>query len=397
MSQNIRDFVSTSCDLVGLGEPTHQEPAFQLIRNELFAQLVDLGFRSIALETDRVAALIVNDFVQEGIGDLDTVLSEGFSHTFGNLDGNRQLVTWMHEYNQHRPPQDRVAFHGLDAQTENTTAPSPRRYLEYARDYLRLDLDLATLLGADELWDREEAILNPAKSIGATPEAERLRAMANDMLISLDVRAPELIAATSRAEWLRARTHLTAGLGLLRYHKQAARDLARNARISLLMATRAAIMAQNLLDIRSIEARRGATLAHAHNDHLRRNPSTMRVAGLVLDWLGVGAIVGSLLGEQYAFIAGSLGRSDILGIPEPEPDTYEGLLQSRIGTWGLTPATTISAARTRTGAPPEKGYFPLDQTILGAADTVLHIGDATAALPKMTNHDAAPRRVTSDT
>ncbi|MEU7144568.1 erythromycin esterase family protein [Nocardia sp. NPDC046473] len=377
MSQNIRDFVPTPCDLVALGEPTHQEPAFQLVRNELFAQLVTLGFRSIALETDRIAALTVNDYVHEGIGSLDTALSEGFTHNFGKLDGNRQLVSWMHDYNQHRPPEERITFHGFDTQTENTTAPSPRSYLEYARDYLQLDLDLANLLGADELWNREEAILDATKSIGATPEAERLRSIANDMLIALEARAPELIATTSLAEWRRARTYLTAGIGLLRYHRQAARPIELDARISLLSSTRDALMAQNLLDIRGIEAGRGATLAHAHNLHLRRHPGTMRVAGMVLDWVGVGAIVGALWGEQYTFIAGSLGRSAGLGLPAPEPDTYEGMLQSRIGTWGLAPATTIATGRARTGSTPEKGYFPLDHATFDTADTILHISNGT--------------------
>ncbi|MEV6558746.1 erythromycin esterase family protein [Nocardia sp. NPDC051756] len=381
MSQNIRDFVPTPCDLVALGEPTHQEPAFQLVRNELFAQLADLGFRSIALETDRIAALAVNDYVQAGIGTLESVLNEGFSHGWGKLEGNRQLVAWMREYNRHRPLEEQLSFHGFDGQTENTTAQSPRRYLEYARDYLQSDLDLASLLGDDELWHREEAILDATKSIGATAEADQLRSIAHDLLVSLERRAPELIDRTSHAEWRRARTYLTAGIGLLRYHRQAARQLDLDARISLLSSTRDAIMAQNLLDIRGLEAGRGGTLAHAHNFHLRRHPGTMKVAGMVLDWVGVGAIVGALWGEQYTFIAGSLGCSAGLDLPAPEPDTFEGSLQSRIGTWGLASAATIAGARVQTGTTPEKGYFPLDNATLETADTVLHIGDSSTVTP----------------
>ncbi|PTR44844.1 erythromycin esterase [Rhodococcus sp. OK611] len=175
MSQDIRDFVPASCDILALGEPTHLEPAFARVRNELFAQLVDRGFRSIALETDRVAALTVNDFVQEGVGSLDLAMSEGFSHGLGDLEANRELVGWMRDYNENRPPTERLAFHGVDASTENTSAPSPRRYLEHARDYLGLDLDIAGLCGDDERWSRAEAVMDSAASIGATAEAERLR------------------------------------------------------------------------------------------------------------------------------------------------------------------------------------------------------------------------------
>ncbi|KUN09570.1 erythromycin esterase [Streptomyces yokosukanensis] len=373
MSQDIRDFATPSCDLLALGEPTHQEPAFGHVRNELFARLADYGFRSIALEIDRVAALAVNDHVQTGAGSLDTVMREGFSHGFGAQDANRQLVRWMRAYNENRPAERRLTFHGFDAPTENTTAPSPRPYLEHARDYLELDLDLAGLTGDDTRWSRPEAVLDAAMSPGATVEAERLRSIADDMLLSLYARAPELIAATSRDEWFRARTHLTAGLGLLRYHKQCARPLEPGLRIAALAATRDALMAQNLMDIRGIEEERGPTLVFAHNLHVQRNPSVWRLGDLAADWSCAGAIVGSLLGERYVCVVGSLGRSEALGLGDPDPDTYEGRLQSRVGTWGLEASGTAPAARTRTDTHPRQGYFPLDRATLDAVDAVLHI------------------------
>ncbi|TWP47472.1 erythromycin esterase family protein [Lentzea tibetensis] len=377
MSQEICDFVTPSCDLLAFGEPTHQEPAFARVRNELFAQLVGRGFRSIALETDRVAALAVNDFVQDGIGSLDAVLSEGFSHGFGNLDGNRQLVTWMREHNQHRPPEERVSFHGFDAPTENYSAPSPRTYLEHARDYLGLDLELASLLGDDERWSRSEAILNAAESIGATADADRLRTLAQDMLDSLYARAAELIAATSRAEWYRIKTHLTAGIGLLRYHREAAKPLEQSARIALLLGTRDALMAQNLLDIRAIETSRGPTLVFAHNLHLRRNPSAWRMGDKDLTWSGAGAVMASLLGEQYTVVAGSLGRAEAFELGDPEPDTYEGFLQGLVTTWGLIKATAVTATRMRTQTTSPQHYFPLDQATVDCVDVILHISDGT--------------------
>ncbi|MER6161807.1 erythromycin esterase family protein [Streptomyces sp. NPDC001868] len=341
MSQDIRDFVTPSCDLLALGEPTHTDPAFPRVRNELFARLVDQGFRSIALETDRVPAFAVDDHVREGAGDFDEVMSAGIAFGRGELAPNRQLVTWMREYNRTRPPEERLAFHGFDAEMENMSAPSPRRYLEHARGYLARPYltreedpasaptptptlalnvptlalttasaaDLADLAGDDERWSRTEAVLDPAMSIGATPEAETLRCLADDMLTEFHARAPELIAATSRAAWFRAKAHLTAGLGLLRYHRQLARPAEEDVRISRLLATRDALMAENLLDIRAIEADRGPTLVFAHTLHLQQGPSHMRMRDLDLDWHGAGAILASLVGERYAFVAaGDLGH-----------------------------------------------------------------------------------------
>ncbi|MEE6310834.1 erythromycin esterase family protein [Plantactinospora veratri] len=243
MSQDIRDLIPEPCDLLALGEPTHQEPAFGAIRNELFAQLVALGFRSIVAETDRVAAFAVDDYVLHGTGSLDSVLREGFSHGFGALEANRRLVAWLREYNMDRPERERVTFHGFDAPTENTSAPSPKSYLEYARDYLRVEhLDIAGIAGDDRRWSRAEAVLDFAMSMGGTPEAGRLREIGEDLRTRLYARAPELIAATSRAEWLRVRARLEAGLGLLHYHWQAAQPLGQSDRFRLLLTTRDTLM-----------------------------------------------------------------------------------------------------------------------------------------------------------
>ncbi|MFD3743453.1 erythromycin esterase family protein [Nocardia sp. NPDC058633] len=373
MSQKISDFVRSSCELLALGEPTHKEPGFAAVRNELFVELVARGFRSIALETDRVAALAVDEFVRGGHGTLDEVMRTGFSHDFGELAGNRELVVWLRDYNTGRSTEDQVGFHGFDAAMETMSAPSPRTYLEFARDYLELDFDIAGPAGSDERWSRSEAVLDAKVSPGETPEAERLRAMADDMLTLLYTRAPERIAATSLAEWRRAAIHLTAGLGLLRYHRQAAAPTEDGVRWNSLAASRDALMAQNLLDIRSIEARRGPTLVYSHNLHLRRNTSIMEMGQMELVWSGAGAIVGSLLGEHYGVILGSLGRSDGLELAEPEPGTFEHPLQDRFGTWGLIPAAELEPGHTRTDATLEQGYFPLDAETVNAADTILHL------------------------
>ena len=374
MSQDIRDFVSTQAQLVGLGEPSHAEPAFGWVRNELFAQLVARGFRSFALETDRVAALVVDDFVQGGEGTLDTVLRQGFTHGFGDRAPNRELVGWMREYNRDRPAGERLAFHGFDAQTENTSAPSPRRYLEYARDYLGLDVDIAGIAGDDEWWSREEAILDAAKSPGTSVAARRLRSVGADLLGALHARAGELIAATSRAAWVRAGTYLAAGLGLLRYHKRAAEPGEQGMRITRLLAVRDGLMARNLLDIRDIEAERGPTLVHAHNGHLQKNPATLSIGEYEATWIGAGAIVNALLGESYAFVATTLGRSGGLELGDPAAGTYEALVQGQVDEWGLLATEAVAGGVRR--ADGAWSYEPLGPATVLDADAIVHIADA---------------------
>ncbi|MEV7552110.1 erythromycin esterase family protein [Amycolatopsis sp. NPDC089917] len=370
MSQDIRDFVTPSCDLLGLGEPTHATPVFAEIRNRLFAQLVDRGFRSIALETDRVAALVANDYVQDGTGSLDIAMSEGFTHVFGNVEANRRLIEWMREFNDGRPAAERLAFHGFDTQTENTSAPSPRRYLEHARDFLGLDVDIAGPAGDDERWSRTEAVLYAASSVGATADAYRLRAIAADLLAALRARKPEPVTDA----WSRAELHLMAGIDLLRYHRQCAEPLEPSERYMPLVAARDAFMARNLLEIRDAEAGRGRTLVFAHNLHLRRQASTMRVADTETTWFPAGALVSPLLGDRYTFVATSLGSCESIALQEPEADTYEGFLQKHVTMpWSLLPTSDVPAASVRTDPVQRQGYFPLDQGILTEADVLLHV------------------------
>ncbi|MEV4150147.1 erythromycin esterase family protein [Amycolatopsis sp. NPDC049691] len=319
------DLTDFTAELLAFGEPTHFEPAFARIRNELFARLAEHGFRAIALETDRVAAL-----------------DGGFSHGFGEQDANQQLLDWLREYNE--TAAEPLTFHGFDAPTEMFSAPSPRTYLEHARDYLGVNVDIAALTGDDERWSRSEAILDPAASPGASAEARELRVIADDLLTALDAR----IEPAART----ARIYAIAGLDLLRYHAASALPGDRDTRIARLAEARAVIMARNLLDIHGSQP--GRTLVFAHNAHLGS---------------GAGAIVASRLGDRYAFIAGSLGHSEALGLGEPHPDTYEGHLQRRTDGWQLT--ADLPAGRTRDDA--DYRYAPLTRELLAAADAILHV------------------------
>src|ERR1051325_9573452 len=84
------DLLDRSPDLLALGEPTHGEPAFLQLRNQILIELAGRGYRSIALEIDRVAALVADEFVQGSAGvTVERALAEGFSHDWGAFPGQR--------------------------------------------------------------------------------------------------------------------------------------------------------------------------------------------------------------------------------------------------------------------------------------------------------------------
>lgn len=365
--------------LLGLGEPTHGVEAFPELRNELVRHLVaHEGYRSVALESDCLAALAVDAYVTVGAGTLDEVLDRGFSHGFGALAANRELLRWMRAHNARRPPHERVRFYGFDGPLEMTAAASPRPAVTALYDYLAAHLDLAwrretvdELLGADERWTDPAAMRDGTRSVGRTPEAGQLRLVVDDLRTSLVSHAPHLTAVSSVDDWWRADLHARTAAGLLRYHAGMA-DTAPT-RLGTLSCLREAMMVDNLDAIVRREARRGPTLAFAHNLHLRRDKSEMRFGGHPLDWWSAGAIVGTRLGDQYAFVATTFGSR---GGDVPAPDTLEGVLSTLPDARVVVDPRRLAAAldrRLTPRVPVDHTYFALDPATIDQIDAIVFV------------------------
>lgn len=371
--------------LLALGEPTHGEDVLLELRNDLFRQLVEQErYRMIAIESDCMMGLVVDDYVGSGTGIFDDVMERGFSHGFGASAANRELVRWMRSYNDGRPASEQLRFAGFDGPLEITGAASPRQALTALHCYLtaRVDADLLPctaetldrLLGADDRWTNPAAMMDPSQSVGQTPDAKQLRLLADDLVTLLDAQTPHLIAASSQEDWHRARLNGRTATGLLRYHFWMA-DTSPS-RMRWLLRLRASMMAANLLAI----AERGPALVYAHNAHLQRDASTMRMAGSLLEWWSAGAIVSARLGEGYAFLATALGTIRHQGVDAPPPDTIEGLLyalpQERYVVDARRLATALANATPTARVSPWFGYSPLDPAHVASTDGIVFVKDA---------------------
>jgi erythromycin esterase-like protein len=371
--------------LLALGEPTHGEEVLLGLRNDLFRQLVEQeGYRTIAVESDCLAGLTVDDHVTSGAGVLDEVVARGFSHGWGAFPGNRELVRWMRAHNEGRPAAEQVRFAGFDGPLEITGAASPRQALTALHAFLAAGVDadllpctaetLDRLLGADERWTEPAAMRDPSRSAGRTPEAGRLRLVADDLVALLDAQTPQLIAASSREDWDRARLYGRTATGLLSYHSWMAHTSP--GRLARLLGVRDSMMAANLLAL----AERGPTLVAAHNGHLQRDRSTMRMGGEPVAWWSAGAIVGAHLGGDYAFLATALGTIRHQGVGTPPPDPLEGLLYALPEDRCLLDAHRLAAALADAAPVPRVspwyGYAPLDPAGLAGADGVVFVHDA---------------------
>ncbi|RII09606.1 Erythromycin esterase [Streptomyces sp. YIM 130001] len=318
--------------LLALGEPTHGEDTLLEMRNHLFRQLVEEeGYRTIAIESDCLLGLTVDDYVTTGTGTLDEVMAHGFSHGFGAHAGNRELVRWMRAHNASRPESEQVGFAGFDGPLEISGAESPRRALLALHDYLAAAVPtellpctrdtLDTLLGADDRWTNPDAMMKPERSVGQSSEARRLRLLADDLTTLLDTRTPHLLRSASREAWDRARLYARTASGLLRYHRWMT-DTSPE-RMNRLFAQRDSMMAENLLALTD----RNPTLVFAHNSHLQRVQSTMSMWDHPLvEWWSAGALVSARLEQEYAFVATALGTIRHQGVDAPDAGTLEGLL-----------------------------------------------------------------------
>ncbi|MGW0018929.1 erythromycin esterase family protein [Rhodococcus sp. NPDC003382] len=360
--------------VLALGEPTHGIEAFPLLRNDFLSHLVDRGFRSIALETDIFAASIVDDYVCGAPAELETVLATGFSHGFGAVPGNRELVDWLRAHNSGVAPEDRVRFHGFDAPLEFSAAPSPRRALSAVVEYLPAPLrpasirDLDALLGDDADWTDEAAMFDPAVSIGNSDRARELRLVADDLAGALHRAGPRLRPADPDG-YEDAVTHARTASGLLRYH--AAMATAGPDRIGSLLGIRAEMMAANLLALVAQEQRRGPILLFAHNAHLQRAESGMQVGPENASWCSAGALAGLELGERYVFVATDAA-------PHPEPGTLQHALAAATGRKALFPVPELRAALPSSvgaGEPIVPGHIPLTPAAVAGADAVVFVAD----------------------
>ncbi len=266
-----------SVELLGFGEALHGGEDILILRNRLFQRLVEAhGYSAIAIESSFPRAHMVNEYVAgRGPTSYEAVQDTGFSHGFGRLDANRELVEWMRRYNAEHGV--KLQFYGFDSPTEMTSTDSPGQLLNFVLDYLA-SVDSAAsqayrerivpLLGQDSDWENPAAMMDPTKSVGRSPAANALRIETEDLITELHARRPELVAKSDQSRYSEAIQYASLSRQLLSYHAALARNS--DERTAKLLGIRDAIMANNLAYIVSRERGRGKVLAFAHNSHLQR-------------------------------------------------------------------------------------------------------------------------------
>lgn len=384
-------------EVLGFGEALHGGEEFLVLRNRLFQRLVEAhGYSAIAIESSFPRARDVNDYVAgRGPASYEAVRESGFSHGFGKLEANRELVEWMRRYNSEASDSAhsvKLRFYGFDSPTEYGATDSPRQLLQFVLDYLTA-IDppggqayrerIAPLLGEDGPWEDPAAIMEPAKSIGLSPAATALHIETEELIVELQTRRPDLVAKSDEDGYLEAAQHASEARQMLTYHANLARESPD--RLVRGLGLRDAMMADNLAYMVSRERARGKVLAFAHNSHLKLGQAAWQLGPDLLVWWPAGAQLKEMLGPRYAVIGSAVGLSAANGIGQPEAGTLEALLTAAPGParfipthrgQGL-PSAAITALPKRSGSAKNPGYFPLTPQSLTDFDWLVVLDSVT--------------------
>lgn len=399
-----------SVELLGIGEALHGGEDILILRNRLFQRLVEAhGYSAIAIESSFPRARVVNEYIAgRGSASYEAVQDIGFSHGFGRLDANRELVEWMRRYNADPSHRVKLQFYGFDSPTEMMGSDSPSQVLRFVLDYLA-SIDSASaqehreridpLLGQDSNWENPAAMFDPTKSVGLSPEATALRIETEDLITELRLRCPELVAKSDKSRYLEAVQYASVSRQLLNYHATMARKS--DKRIIRLLGIRDALMADNLTYMVSHERGRGKVLAFAHNAHLQRGMTKMQFGTDLCIWWPAGSHLNEMFGSRYAIIGTAVGVSDANGIGQPEAGTLEARLTAVPGPTlfipthkgqGL-PTSEIVVLPTRSGSMKNPTYFALTSQCFTDFDW-LAVLDSTAYIrgwPPLQQWDANPK------
>lgn len=269
--QPLKSLVGTA-RIVALGEATHGTREFFQMKDRVVRFLVtEMGFTLFGIEATMPEAFLVNDYVQNGVGDPAALLA-GLRFWTWNTREVLDLILWMRAYNAGRGEKPAVGFFGFDIEY-------PQMAMDYVVSYLEQnDATAAITATARYAFFRmfQSSMLQYADK--SSEEKERCRADVQAVYDDLRGRRAEYAAKSGSRRFSLALQHARLvvqgeafyGTSLIRNYSEAG-------------TKRDAYMAENaawLLDGAEPSAK---IVLWAHNDHVGLTPyGTVKSMGLYL-------------------------------------------------------------------------------------------------------------------
>ena len=162
--------------VIGMGEATHGTKEFFEIKGKMFRYLVqEHGVKVFGIEATYAGCLYINDYITEGIGNLDSVFNRLEFWTWHTQEV-KELIKWMKDYNVNKQDADKIFFYGFDMQSFN--AP-----FNYLYDYIKLKYpehaeSFKNLIGP--VYNRQLEIYNQSLGSNKNAVSETLKAVASE-------------------------------------------------------------------------------------------------------------------------------------------------------------------------------------------------------------------------
>lgn len=258
----------TSARVIGLGEATHGNAEFQQLRLELVHKLDDVGV--ILLEEDFGRLARIDDWVTGGEGEVHQITRE-FGFVLNHTQEMADFLEGIREINQHRPPERQIHLVGMDVQRVDASKEIALSWLADHDPQAAAELE-DQLSGWDDDHDIDPTTL--------TPPVE------------------ELVAAIESGPADEGQRRAGAAAHALQQHLTLEQSSNRS-------ATRAEIMAANL--IRTVDAipQDQQALVFAHNGHLDKSAAAYGGSDL-------GSALAEHYGDSYRVIGTEFVHNDLI-------------------------------------------------------------------------------------
>lgn len=102
-------------EIIGLTEAEHGMNEALDFRNSYIKFMVRTNrIQVLAFESGLLESRMVNEYIHGKNLDVDSVLTNGFTFTFGQFEQNRELIHWLRKTNESRESNKQVSFYGFD-------------------------------------------------------------------------------------------------------------------------------------------------------------------------------------------------------------------------------------------------------------------------------------------
>ena len=181
VGQSFADFkIPADARVVGIGEATHGNHEFQIVKKEVLEKVVTEGNgRSICFEISVGDAAMINDAIHDKDADLAEIVGKQ-SYPLYDTNEIAGLLEWMRDYNENLPYEESLMFYGADIQGGYTG-------IRYLQDVINNGSDLIT--------DEEKSFILPLDIYDTekySEQRDKFEAMSERLLSSDDLKSKQL-------------------------------------------------------------------------------------------------------------------------------------------------------------------------------------------------------------